>query len=120
MQNHIGRKEAVLEPTSSVRCIYTPPSNNHQLNQCKASFRKFTVVIIKPYTSQYNKNMIYNLSNYTPFFHQTEGEFLVLTKGLCFVLNSAKALMQEINKSWSKFKKCTLKQYLFRKSIQKK
>ena len=115
MQNHIGRKEEVLELTSPLRCIYTPPSINPKLNQCKASFKK--LVTIKTYISQYNKNMIHNLSNYTRFFHQTETEFSLLTKGLSFVLNPAKALIQEINKSWSKFKICTLKQYLSRKSI---
>ena len=50
-------------------------------NQRKSSFRKFTTKFIKIYTSQYNKNMIHNLSNHT----LTEDEFSVLTKGLSLV-----------------------------------
>ena len=64
---------------------------------------------MKPYTYQYNKNLIHNLSDHT----LTEEEFSVLTKGLCFVFNPTKTFKQEINKSWSKFKKWMLKQYFF-------
>ena len=50
--------------------------------------------------------MIHNLANHTHFFHQTEEELSVLTKGLFFVPNPTKTLKQEIKKSWSKFKTC--------------
>ena len=64
-------------------------------NQYKSSFRKFTATTTKTYTSQYNKNMIHNLSG--PIL--TEEELSVLIKGLSFVPTPTKIFKQEINKS---------------------
>ena len=76
-------EEVTFEPTPPLKHIYTPPSIKvlFSQNQCKSSFRKFTTKSIKTYTSQYNENMIHNLSDHT----LTEYEFSVLTKGLSFV-----------------------------------
>ena len=78
-------------------------------NQCKSLFRKFTTKSMKIYTSQYNKNMIHNVSNHT----LTEDELSVLPKGLFFVLTPTKTFKQETNKSWNKFKTRMLTQYFF-------
>ena len=78
-------------------------------NQCKSLFRKFTTKSMKIYTSQYNKNVIHNLSNHT----LTEDELSVLPKGLSFVLTPTKTFKQETNKSWNKFKTRMLTQYFF-------
>ena len=76
MQNHINSEEITLEPTLPLKRIYTPPSIKvlFPLNQCKSSFRKFTANSIKAYTSQYNKNIIHNLSDHI----LTEDEFSAL------------------------------------------
>ena len=79
MQNQIQTEEVTLEPTPPLKRICTPPSIKvlFSINQYKSSFRKFTTKSIKTYTSQYNKNMIHNLSDHT----LTEDEFSVLIKG---------------------------------------
>ena len=93
MQNHIGRQETTLEPTPTLRSIYTPLSIKvlFAQNQCKCSFRKSTATTIKTYTFQYNKNMIHNLSNCT----LTEEEFSVLIKVLSFVPTPTKTFKQK-------------------------
>ena len=91
--------------------IYTPPSIKvlFPLNQSKSLFRKFTTNSIKNYSSQYNKNMIYNLSYNT----LTEDAYSFLIKGLPFVPTLTKTFKQETNKSWNRFKTCMLTQYFF-------
>ena len=76
-------EEITLSPTPQLKSIYTPPLIKVLFppNQYKSSFHKFTTKSIETYTSQYNKNMIHNLSNHT----LTEDEFSVLTKGLSLV-----------------------------------
>ena len=88
MQYHVKREEATLEPTTPLKRIYTPPSIKvlFPLNQYKYSFRKFRTNCIKTYTSQYNKNMIHNLSNHS----LTDDEFSVFIRGLSFVATPTK------------------------------
>ena len=101
-QNHMNSEEITLEPTLPLKRIYTPPSIKvpFPLNQCKSSFRKFTSNSIKAYTSQYNKNIIHNLSDRI----LTEDELSVLIKGLSFVPTPTKTSKQDTNRSWNKFK----------------
>ena len=54
MQNHTGREEATLAYTLQ----WDAYIHRHQL------IEKFTITTIKAYNSQYNKNMIHNLSNH--------------------------------------------------------
>ena len=93
-------EEVTLEPTPPLKRIYTPPSIKvlFALNHCKSSFRKFTTNSIKTNTSQYNKNIIHNLSDHK----LTEDEFSVLIKVLSFVPTPTKSCKQEANKSWKK------------------
>ena len=111
MQNHLKTEEITLDATPPLKHIYTPPSIKvlFPLNQCKSSFRKFTANSIKTYTSQYNKNIIHNLSDQT----LTEDESWVLTKGLSFATTPTKTFKKDINKSRNKFKTCMLTQYFF-------
>ena len=100
MQNHMKTEEVTLEPTPSLKRIYTSSwiKALFPLNQCISSFCKFMTNFIKTYTSQYNQNVIHNLSNHT----LTKNEFSVLTKGLSFVSTPTKTFKQETNKSWNK------------------
>ena len=110
--------EITLEPTPPLKQIYTSPSIKvlFPLNQCKSSFRKFTINSIKTYTSQYHKNIIHNFSDHT----LTEDESSVLTKGLTFVPTPTKTFKQETNRSWNKFKTSILTQYSFCNNIHDK
>ena len=114
----MNSEEITLEPTPPLKCIYAPPSRKvlFPLNQCKSSFRKFTTNSIKAYTSQYNKNIIHNLSDHI----LTEDELSVLTKGLSFVPTQKKTFKQDTNKSWNKFKTRMLTEYFFRNNIHDK
>ena len=114
----MNTEEIILEPTPPLKRIYTPPSIKvlFPLNQYKSSFRKFTANSIKAYTSQYNKNIIHNLSDHI----LTEDELSVLTKGLSFVPTPTKTFKQDTNRSWNKFKTHMLTQYFFRNNIHDK
>ena len=114
----MNTEEVILELTPSLKCIYTPPSIKvlFPLNQCKSSFRKFTANSIKPYTSQYNKNIIHNFSDRI----LTEDKLSVLTKGRSFVPTPTKIFKQDTNRSWNKFKTRMLTQYFFRNNIHDK
>ena len=118
MQNHTMAEEATVEPTPPLKRIYTLPSIKvlFPLNQCKSLFRKFKTNSIKTYTSQYNKNMIHNLSNHK----LTDHEFSVLIKGLFFVPTPTKTFKQKTYKCWDKFKTRMLTQYFFRSSTHDK
>ena len=113
IQNHIGKEKATLEPTSSLKHIYTLLLIKvlFSQNQSKSSFGKFTTTTIEIYNSQY-------LSDYT----LTKREFLILTKGLSFAPIPTKTFEQEIKKSWSKFKTriFDLKQYFFATKFTKR
>ena len=63
---------------------------------------------IKPYTSQYIKNIIHNFSDHI----LTEDELLVLTKTLSFVSTLSK-LLNKYKYIWKKFKVRMLTQYFF-------
>ena len=70
---------------------------------------------INKYISQYNKNIIYNLSDHK----LTEDGSSILTAGLSFVCTPTKTFKKDINKSWNKFKIRILTQcFFFRKSWQ--
>ena len=114
----MNSEEINLEPTLPLKRMYTPPSIKvlFPLNQCKSSFRKFTSNSIKAYTSQYNKNIMHNLSVHI----LTEDELSVLTKGLSFVPTPTKTFKQDTNRSWNKFKTHMLTQYFFRNNIHAK
>ena len=71
---------------------------------------------IKTYTSQYNKNIIHNLSDHI----LTEDKLSVLTKGLFFVPTPTNTFKQDTNKSWNKFKTLMLTQYFFCNNIHDK
>ena len=105
----MNTEEVTLKPTPPLKRIYTPPSIKalFPLNQCKSSFRKFTANSIEAYSSQYNKNIIHNLSDHI----LTEDELLVLTKGLYFVPIPIITFKQGTNRSWNKFKTRMLTQY---------
>ena len=115
MQNYMKSKEVTFKPTPPLKRTYTLPSIIvlFPQHQCKSSFRKFTTKSIKTYTTQYNKNMIHNLSNNT----LTEDGSSALTKGLSFVPTPTKTFKQETNESWNKFKTRMLTQYFFRNNI---
>ena len=105
MQNHIKKEEVTLEPTPLLKHTYTTINKSTlSQKQCKFSFQKFMIKAIKTYTSQYNKNMVHNLSD-----HTTKNEFSVLSKGLFLVRNPTKTFKQEINKSCNKLKTRILK-----------
>ena len=83
MQNKVWKKGANFDPTPSLKRIYTPPSIKvlfHQ-NKCNPSLRKFMAKSIKTYFTQYNQNMIHNLSDHI----LNEDEISVFTKALSFV-----------------------------------
>ena len=96
MQNQMKTEEVTLQPTATLKRIYTPLSVKvlFPLNQCKSSFHKFTSNFIKTCTSQCNKNMIHNLSDHT----LTDDEFSVLTKGLSFVPTPTKTFKKDTKK----------------------
>ena len=116
MQNDIKREGVTLEPT--------PPSTRicTTINKRPLPTKPMQILIPKIYdqihqsTSQYNKNIINYLSDYT----LTEDEFSVLTKDLSFVSTPTKTLKQEMNKSCNKFKTRVLKQYFFCDNIHDK
>ena len=89
-QNHTKAEEVILEPTPPLKCIHKPPSIKVPFpqNQGKSSSCKFTTKSIKTYTSQYNKNMIHNLSDHTLIDYK----FSVLTKGLSLFPSPPKPL----------------------------
>ena len=76
----MNSEEITLEPTLPLKRIYTPPSIKvlFPLNQCKSSFRKFTANSIKAYTSQYNKNIIHNLSDHILTEDELSDEILTI------------------------------------------
>ena len=117
-QNHMNSEKIILEPTPPLKRIYTLPSTIvlFPLNQCKSSFRKFAANSVKAYTSQYNKNIIHNLSD--PIL--TEDELSVFTKVLTFVPTLTKSFKQDTNRSWNKFKTRMLTQYFFLNNIHDK
>ena len=118
MQNHMNSEKIILEPTPLLKRIYTLPSTKvlFPLNQCKSSFRKFVANSIKAYTSQYNENIIHNLSDHI----LTEDELSVFIKVLTFVPTLTKTFKQDTNRSWNKFKTHMLTQYFFRNNIHDK
>ena len=74
------KEEVTVKPTPPLKRIYTPPSIKVVFlqNQSKSPSCKFTTKSIKIYASQYNKNMIHNLSNH----RLIEDESSVVTKDL--------------------------------------
>ena len=120
MQNKVWKKGANFDPTPSLKRIYTPPSIKvlfHQ-NKCNPSLRKFMAKSIKTYFTQYNQNMIHNLSDHI----LNEDEISVFTKALSFVPTptARNKKIQEIHKAWNNFKTRMLKQYFSRNSIYDK
>ena len=66
MQNRVGKKGANFDPTPALKRIYTHPSIKvlFPKNQCNSSFIKFMAKPTKTYTTQYNQNMIHDLSDH--------------------------------------------------------